>query len=313
LNVHHLELFYYVARHGGISRAVRKMPYGIQQPAVSSQIRLLEQDLGVRLFERGPFHLTAEGEEVYAYVRPFFEKLDTLGARMRQRGAPLLRIGAAEFVLREHLAAVVRRLRRLQPGIRLGFRSGYDYELEAWLQDRQIDVAVTAVDHRLPAGLHGLPLLQVPLVLLVPRHSRYHSAREVWRQAVVEDPLISLPDFEPITRIFQRGLQRLKVDWPIAIEASSMDLVAWYVANGYGLGVSVPVVPLGRRAAVRALPLDGFAPLVIAGMWFGEATPMIEAILEESRRYVQETWPEWQCGGREGAIPDVGLTSVARR
>jgi len=52
MNIHHLELFYYVARHGGISRAVRNMPYGIQQPAVSSQILLLEEDLGTRLFAR---------------------------------------------------------------------------------------------------------------------------------------------------------------------------------------------------------------------------------------------------------------------
>ena len=51
MNLHHVELFYHVAKHGGISRAVRHMPYGIQQPAVSSQILLLEQDLGVKLFD----------------------------------------------------------------------------------------------------------------------------------------------------------------------------------------------------------------------------------------------------------------------
>ena len=45
MNVHHLELFYYVARHGGISSAVRHMPYGIQQPAVSSQVLQLEKTL----------------------------------------------------------------------------------------------------------------------------------------------------------------------------------------------------------------------------------------------------------------------------
>jgi len=58
MNIHHLELFYYVAQHGGISRAVRHIPYGIQQPAVSSQMLLLEEDLGTRLFERSPFRLT---------------------------------------------------------------------------------------------------------------------------------------------------------------------------------------------------------------------------------------------------------------
>src|SRR5262245_39094542 len=46
MNLHHVELFYYVAKHGGISRALRHIPYGIQQPAVSAQILRLEQDLG---------------------------------------------------------------------------------------------------------------------------------------------------------------------------------------------------------------------------------------------------------------------------
>ena len=41
MNVHHLELFYYVAKHGGISQAVRNIPYGIQQPAVSGQVLAL--------------------------------------------------------------------------------------------------------------------------------------------------------------------------------------------------------------------------------------------------------------------------------
>jgi DNA-binding transcriptional LysR family regulator len=45
MNIHHLELFYYVAKHGGIAPAVRKMPYGIQQPAVSRQITRLEEAL----------------------------------------------------------------------------------------------------------------------------------------------------------------------------------------------------------------------------------------------------------------------------
>ena len=61
MNIHHLELFYYVARFGGISEAVRNIPYGIQQPAVSGQILQLEEFLGVTLFQRRPFELTPAG------------------------------------------------------------------------------------------------------------------------------------------------------------------------------------------------------------------------------------------------------------
>ncbi|MBM3833613.1 MAG: LysR family transcriptional regulator [Verrucomicrobia bacterium] len=52
MNIHHLELFYYVAKFGGICEAVRNMPYGIQQPAISSQIIQLEDYLGITLFRR---------------------------------------------------------------------------------------------------------------------------------------------------------------------------------------------------------------------------------------------------------------------
>lgn len=50
VNLHHLELFYYVAKAKGISQAVKIIPYGIQQPAVSQQLMKLEDSLGVKLF-----------------------------------------------------------------------------------------------------------------------------------------------------------------------------------------------------------------------------------------------------------------------
>ena len=83
LNIHHLELFYYVAKHGGISEAVRNIPYGIQQPAMSGQIIQLEEFLGVALFQRRPFALTPAGEELYAFIKPFFDNLQSAAEKIR--------------------------------------------------------------------------------------------------------------------------------------------------------------------------------------------------------------------------------------
>jgi DNA-binding transcriptional LysR family regulator len=83
MNVHHLELFYYVARHGGIMPAVRNIPYGIQQPAVSAQVAQLEEFLGVTLFQRRPFALTPEGEKLYGFIQPFFSNLDKIAAEFQ--------------------------------------------------------------------------------------------------------------------------------------------------------------------------------------------------------------------------------------
>ena len=293
MNIHHLELFYYVARHGGISRAVRNMPYGIQQPAVSSQILLLEQDLGVRLFERSPFKLTHAGEELFEFVRPFFENLEPVAARLRRQSAPLLRIAGSELVLRDYLPPVVERLRQAEPRLRLGLRSGYQGEMEKWLLDREIDLAVASLDAKPPARLHCLRLLRMPLVLLVHKKSKIKSAAELWARGEIDEPLICLPQTEAMSRLFRKGLKSRHVDWPQSIEASSMDLVTRYVGNGYGIGLSIDAAEMVKHPLVRVLPLEGFEPVEVAVLWNGELTPLIRAVLVEMQRFVRQTWPQW--------------------
>lgn len=283
LNPHHLELFYYVARHGGISRAVRHIPYGIQQPAVSGQMLQLEQQLGVKLFLRTPFALTPEGEALFAHVQPFFENLGAIEARLRAGLAPQLRLGAAEPVLRDHLPAVLRELRRTRPTLQLQLRSGYQPQLEAWLLQREIDLAVTALDSRPPASLRRLSLTQLPLVLLVPRRSALRSAEALWTRPVIDEPLICPAASEAISRHFQRGLAQRRLVWTPAIVASSLETLAQFVAEGYGLGVSVAGTALHR--GVRALALPGFPLVEIAALWIGRPSPVVAAALEAMRAY----------------------------
>ncbi len=294
MNIHHLELFYYVARHGGISRAVRNMPYGIQQPAVSSQILLLEQDLGVKLFERSPFKLTPAGEELDNFVRPFFENLTPMAVRLRTRLAPQLRIGAAELVLRDHLPAVIQRMKRSQPGLRLVLRSGFQPELESCLRAREIDLAVVPLRGRLPAHTRGLRLLRLPLAMLVHKKSRFKSAAALLAQKRPAEQLICLPPTESISQVFQAGLRKQGVTWPLAVEASSMELITQYVANGDGVGVNILIPSVVRHPQVRVLPLEGFDGIELAALWHGEPTPLIRAFLQEAQRYVAQQWPQWQ-------------------
>src|SRR5215472_4238789 len=98
MNIHHLELFYYVARHGGITEAVRNIPYGIQQPAVSGQVAQLEEYLGVVLFQRRPFALTPAGQKLYTYIQPFFANLDNISSELQGGKAQHVRIGASTIV-----------------------------------------------------------------------------------------------------------------------------------------------------------------------------------------------------------------------
>lgn len=296
MTVHQLEIFYHVASHHGISRAVRHIPYGIQQPAVSGHMSALEQDLGKRLFERKPFRLTPAGEELFAFVQPFFGNLAMMEQRLRKTADPQLRIGASEIALRDHLPLLLDPVRASHPRLRMTFRSGFQSQMEAALQDDEIDLAITPLETRPPARIKCLKLVRLPLVLLAPRELKVRSAAELWRERVVEQTLISLPSSETVSRLFQRDLKRLRVEWPIGMEASSLDLVTRYVANGYGIGLSVAAGDIVRHPRVRVLPLPGFASMEIAVFWKGELSPLVREVVTAMQRYAVATWPDWAVG-----------------
>lgn len=297
MNVHHLELFYYVARHGGISAAVRNIPYGIQQPAVSGQMGKLERELGVRLFARSPFRLTPAGEKLYAHVQPFFEGLPELAGRLQEAAAPTLRIGGAELVLRDHLPEVMKRVRERFPRMRFSLRTtGFQTQVEDWLREGQVDVAFAPIYARPPAGLRTFRLARLPLVLEVGTKSPLKSVEELWRKKTITEPLVCLPQDTGIVRGFFQELKKRGVSWPHVVEVTSLDLVARYAANGEGMGLNVLVNPRARPRGVRVLPLEGFAPVTMGALWRGEMTDLMQAAIDGVRDYAHARWPEWACG-----------------
>src|SRR4051812_17890786 len=108
-----LEGFYWVARTGGYARAARAFPYPITQPGVYQQVRNLELELDVRLFERvakDKVRLTPRGQVLFDFVRSFFEGLQ--GAVQATQGGPVggtIRVEAAGLALRSLMPPWLRR------------------------------------------------------------------------------------------------------------------------------------------------------------------------------------------------------------
>ena len=293
MNIHHLELFYFVARHGGITEAVRNIPYGIQQPAVSGQVAQLEEYLGVTLFQRRPFALTPAGQKLYQFIQPFFANLDLIASELQGGKARQIRIGASTIVLREHLPEVFQNVRKRFPNLKISLREGYPMEFENLLQMEELDLAITAIEKKPAPGLHSVALVKLPLVLLVPKGSRVTAAGQLWEQDKIAEPLICLPAAEALCKNFQQGLARLGVDWFPSMEVSSVDLIETYVANGFGIGLSVQVPNTKLLPTVRRLPLPDFAPVVLGALWRGKTSALLQAFLDEfqlrAKRFSQLT------------------------
>jgi DNA-binding transcriptional LysR family regulator len=281
MNIHHLELFYYVARHGGISEAVRNIPYGIQQPAVSGQIAQLEEFLGATLFHRRPFSLTPPGKKLYRFIEPFFSGIDAVAGELQGGATHQIRIGSSDIVLRDHLPELLQIARKKFPHLKVALREGYQPELESMLQNQEIDLAVTLTEKKPPSGMHSLALLELPLMLMVPQGSRLTAADELWKRDKIGDPLICLPASEAICKNFQQGLNRLGIDWFPGIEISSVDMIETYVANGFGIGLTVSIPKTKMSPKVRALALPGFPPVVLGAVWRGKPSPPIQTLLNE--------------------------------
>jgi DNA-binding transcriptional LysR family regulator len=235
----------------------------------------------VTLFQRRPFALTPAGQKLYQFIQPFFANLDLIASELQGGKARQIRIGASTIVLREHLPEVFQNVRKRFPNLKISLREGYPMEFENLLQMEELDLAITAIEKKPAPGLHSVALVKLPLVLLVPKGSRVTAAGQLWEQDKIAEPLICLPAAEALCKNFQQGLARLGVDWFPSMEVSSVDLIETYVANGFGIGLSVQVPNTKLLPTVRGLPLPDFAPVVVGALWRGKTSALLQAFLDE--------------------------------
>ncbi len=232
------------------------------------------------------------GEEI-AVRRRVFDR-DGVLAGLRGPAEPELRIGGAELVLRDHVSVVMQRVRSQHPRMRLSLHSGFQAQVEDWLRDGEIDLAVTAAAARAPSKLRQL---RIPLVLIVHRSSPLKTAAELWARKKITEPLVGQPAVTSIMQGFQRDLKKLRITWSQTVEAASAELITRYVANGAGHGVNLAIPSIIKHRGVGVLPLDGFEPMTMGALWRGEPSPLVRSVIEEVRRYSHETFPQW-------AVPD---------
>jgi DNA-binding transcriptional LysR family regulator len=291
MNVHHLELFYYVAKFGGITAATRSMPYGIQQPSLSAQISRLEKELGMSLFLRRPFKLTAEGEVLYQRILPFFSQLPDLANELRQEGAIQLKVAACSSVLRHHLPGLIQTMKTKKPGLKITLEEVHWDEITDQLAKHIIDVSVGAVDGPFPATVRVDELIKIPLALLVTHDFPCSTWEEVLARSQrgdgrIELPLVSPPAQGVIAKRFQQGLSSVGAVWPHEVEVGNFDLIPEYVKHGFGVGVSLVIPGVPPPDGLRQIEITEFAPLPILAVYRKDPKPATAWFVKELKSLV---------------------------
>lgn len=146
LNYHHLLYFWVVAREGSIAAATRKLH--LTQPTISAQLRLLEESLGEKLFEKSgrSLVLTEAGRVALRYADEIFalgrELRDTL--RDRPTGRPLrVTVGIADVVPKLVAYRVLRPAFEHAPGVEMVCRESSSETLLALLAQHEVDLVLT--------------------------------------------------------------------------------------------------------------------------------------------------------------------------
>ena len=148
LTLKQLRYFEALARHGHFGRAADAC--AISQPAMSVQIKELEEALGTELFERGArqVRLTSFGEEFALRVRDILRSVDELGdlARAsRDRLVGRLRIGVIPTVAPYLLPTIIGNLTRMHDGLDIHVRETLTQKLIQELAEGRLDAAIVAL------------------------------------------------------------------------------------------------------------------------------------------------------------------------
>jgi DNA-binding transcriptional LysR family regulator len=253
VDLRHLRYFVAVADAGGFSKAAVRLR--VSQPALWRQVRQLEQDLGVRLFDRvgRRVRVTGQGEDLLAQGRDLLARAESLGERARAAGAGhtgVLRLGATPQML-ESLATFLARWSRSSSGVSLQLIEDGGTQLEDRLEAGELHLALTrAGDPR----FRGRLLFPNRLLAVIPTGHRLARGRTVEVAELVHEALLLLRQGFTSREWFDAACRAVHAHPRGLLESGAPSLLIALAREGLGIAV-VPSTVRFARACVRPVPI----------------------------------------------------------
>jgi len=213
----------------------------VSQPTLSGQIKKLEQELGVTLFERNnrSVSITSIGSEIIKHAKLILEQADVIKQLAQAQRDPLagaLRVGAIPTVSPYLIPLILHPLKQKYPQMRLILSEEITDMLTQRLLAHQIDVAILATEVKDPE-LEVMPLFEEPFWLAHPRDHEIYSKEEITRRDLTRLDLLLLADGHCLTQQVM-DVCRLKegaMDSEMAdLRAASLETLLQLVGAGFG-------------------------------------------------------------------------------
>ena len=191
MELRQLRYFIAAAEEGNISRAAKKI--FLTQPALSRQIKALEEEIGQCLLERQAhsIRLTPAGEALLREARDLLQHADQVLERVRAAGRGLrLRVGYAPSLAAGLLSAAVESFTQAHPNTSVELFDLSTGEMLAGLESGKLDVVLTVGQERAGHGLKWTPLVRAPFRLAVSQNHPFARRQRVTPAEVAREPLL---------------------------------------------------------------------------------------------------------------------------
>jgi len=255
-----LNTFVEVAKLGSFSRAAEKVLRS--QPAVSAQIRQLEQEYGHRLFDRTAksVRLTPAGEVILEYARQLLAlRGNSLRAVAERNGVPVgtLSIGANEGTFLYVLPKVFAKYHKMFPKIRISVYRNFTHKVIEKVEDGALDLGIVTLPVKSPS-LTVVPLFKDRVLLMVGSGSPLFNKRSVTMEELAQQPLI-IPKTGSTRKLIEKNLRPYRENLNITMELTSLTMIKRFVTAGFGVSLisSTFARENVRRGDVKLLKIEG--------------------------------------------------------
>ncbi|HEY9278889.1 MAG TPA: LysR family transcriptional regulator [Eoetvoesiella sp.] len=254
MSIRSLKTFIAVARHGSFAAAANDI--GLTQAAVSIQMKALEEDLRVQLFDRSARKvvLNTAGRALVQRAQELVRLYENMASNLDgQQLGGLLALGAIPPTFSELLPEALLVLRQDHPGIAVHVSTGISSELTRKVEQGELDAAIVGQPpHRLDHHISWHPIVAEPLLLLTPASSKEDGLAAT----LASHPFISITRSSWTGQLIHALLRRHRLQINETMELDSLEIITSMVARGFGVSI-LPLMPsrwaLDERVRVALL------------------------------------------------------------
>jgi DNA-binding transcriptional LysR family regulator len=255
-----LASFLEVAKLQSFSRAAEKIYR--TQPAISAQVRLLEQECGEKLFDRSgkKVLLTPAGEILQRYAQRIIElnkeALQAI-AELNQTARGKLQIGANEATCLYVLPKTFARFRELYPLVQISIYRNFSHKILQKVQEGAIELGIVTLPQS-ANNMEVIPVFRDEMQVIVPANHPLATNRGAAVEEIANFPLI-LPKTGHTRVVLDRLLRAHREHLQVSMELASVETIKKFV--GAGLGISIVsrayAQPEVAAGLVKLIPLEG--------------------------------------------------------